>query len=143
VAKKKNTKAVKQTAKPASKGKEPVKTPVKKVRGGLISFLVIFIFFHAIFAAVLLLGTMKAGETASAPWVLPLLTLVALADIVAAFGIWYWKKWGIYLFAATCVAQAAVHLMMTAALLVVFYDLLPLAILAYVITLQSKMALFE
>jgi hypothetical protein len=144
VAKKKKNQAVKHPAKPVSNAKGSTKKQVKtKKRGALLAFLIIVIFLHSVFATLLARSTLKAEYAGSTSWVLPVLALVSLAGIVAAVGMWYWKKWGITLYAVTCVVQAAIHLMLTGSLMVVFYDLLPVAILAYVVTLQSKMNLFE
>jgi hypothetical protein len=122
--------------------KGPSKKPAHKERGTLLSILIVLIGLHGVLGAYIGYATMKT-EYAKAPWVLPVLTLVSVAAIVAAVAIWYWKQWGIYLYALVCIAQAAVHLMLTGDLFVVFYDILPVAILAYVINLQSKQKLFE
>jgi hypothetical protein len=131
---------IKPTSNPSTKG--PVKKAAHKVRGTLLSVLIVLIGIHGILGAYIGYTTLKT-EYAKAPWVLPVLTLVSVAAIVAAVAIWYWKQWGITLYAVVCIIQAAVHLMMTGSLMVVFYDILPVAILAYVINLQSKSKLFE
>ena len=122
--------------------KQPNKT-ARKERGGWLSFILALILLHSIFATVLAFSYRKAAYSGSTSWVLPVLTLCSLAGIVAAVGMWYWKKWGIYLYAAISVVQAVVHILLTGSTLVVFYDLIPVAILGYVITLQSKNDLFE
>ena len=128
--------------KTVSNVKGPVKKTFHRERGTLLSILIVLIGLHGMLGAYIGYATMKA-EYAKAPWVLPVLTLVSVAAIVAAVAIWYWKQWGIYLYAIVCIAQAAVHLMVTGDLFIVFYDILPVAILAYVINLQSKRKLFE
>lgn len=115
---------------------------VNKERGTVLSVLLVLIFLHAVLATAVAYSTLKA-EYAATSWVLPLMGLVSLADIVAAVGMWYWKKWAITLYAVTRVIATVIHLMLTGSLLVVFYDLLPVAILVYVIDLQSKRKLFE
>jgi hypothetical protein len=130
------------TTKPAPNVKGPAKKPLHKERGTLLSILIVLIGLHGILGAYIGYATMKA-EYAKSPWVLPVLTLVSVAAVVAAVAIWYWKQWGIYLYAVVCIAQAAVHLVVTGDLFIVFYDILPVAILAYVINLQSKRKLFE
>ena len=131
-------------AKPASNSnaKGSAKKQVHKERGTILTILLVLILVHAILVAYVGYTSLK-DEYVKTTWVLPLLTVVALADIVAAAAMWYWKQWGITLYAITCIIQAAVHLMLTGSLLVVFYDILPVAILAYVINLQSKRKLFE
>jgi hypothetical protein len=115
---------------------------VNKERGTVLSVLLVLIFLHAVLATAVAYSTLKE-EYAATSWVLPLMGLVSLADIVAAVGMWYWKKWAITLYAVTRVIATVIHLMLTGSLLVVFYDLLPVAILVYVIDLQSKRKLFE
>ena len=58
---------------------------------------------------------------------------LAIADIVAAVAIWYWKKWGLRLYAISTVIGIAAGLILTASQLVVFHDIIPLAVLGYVI----------
>ena len=142
MAKSKNNKAASQPGKSRSKAKGPSKKQVRKERGTLLTVLLVIVFLHALLATYLGYTSLKE-EYVRTSWVLPLLTLTSIAGIVAAVGMWYWKQWGIYLYAITCVVQAAVHLMLTGSLMVVFYDLLPLSILAYVISLQSKQKLFD
>jgi hypothetical protein len=144
MAKKKHNQQQKKsnTAKPASSVKGPTKKAVHKQRGTLLSVLIVLIGLHGILGAYVGYVSLKT-EYVKAPWALALLTLVSVAALVAAVAIWYWKQWGITLYAVVCIVQAAVHLALTGSLLVVFYDILPVAILAYVINLQSKTKLFE
>ncbi len=128
-------------AKPASNVKGQSKKPVHKERGTLLSVLFVLIGLHGVLGAYVGYASMKS-EYVNTTWVLPVLILVSVAAIVSAVAMWYWKQWGIYLYAIVCIAQAAVHLMLTGSMLVVFYDILPVAILAYVINLQSKRHLF-
>jgi hypothetical protein len=130
------------STKPAPNAKGPAKRPVKKERGTLLSIFIVLIGLHGVLGAYIGYATLKS-EYVQAPWVLPVLTLVSVAAVVSAVAMWYWKQWGIYLYAIVCIAQAAVHLMLTGSLMVVFYDILPVAILGYVINLQSKRQLFE
>ena len=132
-----------KTAKQASKSKGTAKQHARQERGGWLSFILALILLHSIFATVMAFSYRKAAYSGSTSWVLPVLTLCSIAGIIAAIGMWYWKKWGIYLYAAISVVQAVVHILLTGSTLVVFYDLIPVAILGYVITLQSKSDLFE
>jgi hypothetical protein len=150
VAKSKRAKAANKPAKPASKSSKPAsktggaaKRPAKKERGALLSFLIGLILLHGILASYLAFSSLKEVYRDSTSWILIVLALISLADIVAAFAMWRWKKWGIVLYAATKVVAAVIHLMLTGSLLVVFYDLLPVVFLGYVINLQSKRNLFE
>ena len=140
--KKHNQQKKSNPAKQASNVKGPAKKSFHKERGTLLSVLIILVGLHAVLATYLGYTSLK-DEFVRTSWVLPVLTLVSIAAIVAAVAMWYWKQWGITLYAVVCIIQAAVHLMLTGSLMVVFYDILPVAVLAYVINLQSKRKLFE
>jgi hypothetical protein len=142
MANKKKSKPANKSAKPVSKAKGSSKQPVKKVRGGGLTIMLVLIFLHSILATAVAYSTLKAAYL-STSWVLPVIVLISLAGIVAAVAMWYWKQWGIYLYVAISVIGAVIHILLTGSTMVVFYDLIPVAILGYVITLQSKNHLFE
>ncbi len=143
MANKKKSKTANKSAKPVSKAQASSKQPAKKVRGGGLTILLILIFLHSLLATAIAFSYLKAEYVGSTSWILPLFSLISVAGIVAAVGMWYWKKWGIYLYAAISVIGAVIHILLTGSTMVVFYDLIPVAILGYVITLQSKNNLFE
>lgn len=144
MAKKKHNQQQKKSnvTKPVSNGKGPAKKPVRKERGTLLTVLIALILVHAVVAAYVGYSSLQQ-DYVSKPWVLLVLVLTSLACIAAAVAMWYWKLWGIYVYAFACVVQASVHLAMTGSMLVVFYDLLPLSIVAYTISLQDKKKLFS
>jgi hypothetical protein len=77
---------------------------------------------------------LRAAQYQSAlVWVVPTLFALAIADIVAVIGIWYWKRWGLVLYAVSIAASIAVGLIVTAAQLVVFTVIIPFVILGYLI----------
>jgi hypothetical protein len=143
VAKTKRAKPATKPSKPASKTGGAAKRPARKERGALLSFLIVLVMLHGILAAYLAFSSLKEEYRNSTTWILIVLGLISLADILAAIAMWRWKKWGIALYGVTRAAATVVHLMLTGSLLVVFYDLLPVAFLGYVINLQSKRNLFE
>jgi hypothetical protein len=92
--------------------------------------------------ATLLVWYLRAGQQAPArPWILPALVLLSLADIVAAIGVWNWKRWGVRLYVLSTVIGIAIGLLVTASQLIVFHDIIPLAILGYLI--KDKWAYFD
>jgi len=141
----KSKQAVKSSypAKPASKKPGQANKQVTKKRGGLLSFLLVVILVHGILAAFLAYTNLKDIYIESRPWILAGLTLAAVADIVAAVGMWYWKKWGITLYLVASIVQATIHLLLTGSLSIAIFDFVPVAILGYVINLQNKRKLFE
>jgi len=111
--------------------------PVKKVHGALLTIVLIIMAVHGIFAAYLY--SSAAPET-QRQWVISLMVFHSLADIVAAVGIFYWKKWALYLYAASTIAALVAGLVSVGAWST-FYMVLPLVILGWI--LRSKMQYFD
>jgi hypothetical protein len=109
------------------------KEPVHKDRGCLLSGWVIFIMLHGILASLLILYLRQQQNDPSPTWVLVTLFVLAMADIVAAIAMWYWKRWGLMLYAISTVIGIAIGLVLTRSQLWIFHDILPLVILGYLI----------
>jgi len=106
---------------------------VAKERGSWLSLWLILILLHGIFASGLIWYLRSQRSDPSPSWVLGILFLLAIADIVAAIAVWYWKKWGLRLYAISTVVGIVIGLVLTASQLVVFHDIIPLAILGYLV----------
>lgn len=132
-----------QQSKSSAKGKGAPKKTVNKRRGGLLSFLIILMGVHAVSAAFLCFNYLKQDYIGQRTWILVGLTLIALADIVAAVGLWLWKQWGMYVYIIATAALAAISIVLTGNVWVSLYQFIPVAILGYVINLQNKQKLFE
>ena len=132
----------KQTTTAKQSNRQPNK-PVKKERGVLLSVIFIFIGLHGLLGVYLGRLTLKQEYLTQTNWVLPLLILAGLLTIIAAIGMWQWKKWGIYLYVITQIMAMIAHLVLTGSLYVVFYDAIPLLILGYVLNEHNRLSLFE
>ncbi len=130
-------------SKSTAKAKGPAQKQVKKRRGGFLSFLIILMGVHAVFATYLSYTYLKQDYVGQRSWILVVLVLSSLADIVAAVGLWLWKQWGIYLYIIATAALAAISIIVTGNVWVSLYQFIPVAILGYVISLQNKQKLFE
>lgn len=128
--------------KSSSTSKGQPKKPVRKQRGTLLTILLVVILLHSILASYLAYITLKEDYIGFANWIIVSLVLVTLGNLVAAIGMWFWKKWAVYLYGAMAVLAGVVHLVLTGSTMVLFYDLIPVAILGYVISIQSKRSLF-
>ena len=115
------------------KTKHNHKQPTIKERGGWLSAWLILIIAHSIFAAFLILHLRAQQNIPSSPWFWLLLLALAVADIVAAIAIWNWKRWGFVLYAISTVVSIVVGLVLTGSQLIVFHDIIPLAILGYLL----------
>ena len=108
-----------------------------KERGTILTILLIIMAIHGIFAAYLY---STGAPEVQRPWIIGMMVVHSLADIAAAVGIWYWKKWGLYVYAASTVL-ALVAGLISVGIWSVFYMVLPLAIIGWV--LRSKWSYFE
>ena len=105
--------------------------PQAKERGTWLSIWLIIIMVHGIIATILVLYLRQQEHITRFPWALPALLALSLVDIVAGIGAWYWKKWGLTLYAVSTVVGIVVGLIVTASQLIVFHDIIPLVILGF------------
>ena len=73
--------------------------------------------------------SMPSEETTLA---LVLLTLTALASVIAGIAMWNWKRWGLYLYVGASLALAGVVLLKTISLLMMFGAALPMIVVIYI-----------
>lgn len=114
-----------------------------KERGTWLSILLILIMIHGAFATYLVLDLLKQQYAPSRPIIIASLIFISVAAIISAIAIWFWKKWGLYLYVIATIVGMATHLVMTGSLLVLFYDIIPPAILAYLLNSHNRWRYFE
>lgn len=102
-------------------------------RGCLLTGMLVLIALHGVGAAYLIFYLRADRDPGALAWMAPVLFALAIADIVAAVAIWYWKKWGLRLYTISTAIGIAAGLILTASQLVVFHDIIPLAVLGYII----------
>jgi Na+/glutamate symporter len=112
---------------------------VKKEHGTLLMIALVIIAIHGIIAAYLY-STLSTAPEIQRPWIISMMVIHFLANIVAAIGIYYWKKWSLYVYAASAVL-ALVAGLISVGIWSMFYLILPLVILGWV--LRSKWGYFE
>jgi Zn-dependent protease with chaperone function len=110
-----------------------------KERGCWLSGWLILMILHGVLSSALIYYQATLPGANSPGW-LGVLFLVAIADIVAAIGIWYWQRWGLILYAIATVVSIIVGLILTRTQLWVFHEIIPLAILGYLV--KDKWAYF-
>jgi uncharacterized membrane protein (DUF2068 family) len=102
-------------------------------RGCLLTGMLVLIAVHGVGAAYLIFQLRADRDPGALAWTAPVLLALAISDIVAAVAIWYWKKWGLKLYSISTAIGIAAGLILTASQLVVFHDIIPLAVLGYLI----------
>jgi hypothetical protein len=87
-------------------------------------------------------NNLLTGAALPPTWFILSIVGAAIADIVAAFALWRWKKWGLTLYLiATSVAIVLGILATGAAMMWSFSRLLPFIIVGYIV--RSKWEYFE
>ncbi|MFN2196083.1 MAG: hypothetical protein ACK2UW_08175 [Anaerolineales bacterium] len=120
--------------------KAPAKKHAKhKERGTLLVILLVVMALHGIIAAFAYYSMINNPAT-DRNLVVALMVIHSLANVIAAVGIWYWKKWALYLYAASTVL-ALIAGLISVGIWSVFYMVLPLAIVGWV--LRTKWSYFE
>jgi hypothetical protein len=115
--------------------------PVEKERGTWLSLWLILIMVHGVFAAFLVWYLRVQQGESSPAWILAILFALAIGRIVGAAAAWFWKKWGLWLYAISVAAGIVVGLVLTRTQLIVFHDVIPLVILGYLI--RDKRSYFD
>jgi hypothetical protein len=64
---------------------------------------------------------------------LVLFGLSAVASVIAGIAMWYWKRWGIYLYAIATLVLGGVVLLKTMSLMMMFGAILPMFIVIYIL----------
>lgn len=125
-------------AQPKSKQGKKTKAQVKE-RGIWLQIILVVMAIHGIFAAYFYYTVRTQEPYLDRPMILTLMVIHSLANVVAVIGIWFWKKWALYVYAGSTILALVVGLLSIGAWSV-FYMVLPLAILGYV--LRSKWGYF-
>jgi len=120
--------------------KSTAKKRQQKIRGFWVSFFLVLMIVQGIVATILFDMYRTQSSTLDRPVVLGLMIVHSIANVVAAVGIWYWKKWALYLYAASTILAIILGLI-TVGMWSLFSLVLPFVILAWL--LQEKWDYFE
>jgi lysylphosphatidylglycerol synthetase-like protein (DUF2156 family) len=115
-----------------SKSKSKGKQSQRKERGIWLNLILVVMVIHGIFAAYIYYVGRTESSALDRPWILTLMVIHFIANVVAAVGIWFWKKWALYVYAASTVLALVVGLI-SVGIWSVFYMVLPLAIVGWVL----------
>ncbi len=122
----------------SEKQPEKDKKKVHHQRGcGLTGFLILVIIL-GVGRSLLYYYLLKQDYERDLVWVLPVLFILSLATLISGIGMWKWKRWGIYLYTGSALVSIAAGLILTGSIFVVFYELLPVAILGSILGKTSK-----
>jgi hypothetical protein len=135
------SKSSKNTKSSKNNQKKPQSKP-RKTRGTWLTIALIVIVLHGLAAAVYYAASKVDSAYMDRPWLISLMVVHFLANVLAAVGIWYWKKWGVYIYIGSTILAVIVGLITTGLGMVsIFYFALPLVIVGWL--LRTKWDYFE
>jgi hypothetical protein len=114
----------------------------KKERGGWLTAALVLIIIRNTVVAIWIFTLGKNDNVTTGTLMTALLVLVALTDVISGIGMWYWKKWGLYLFGISTIVGIVLHTLVLGPF-VIFHDVVGPAILGYIMTSQNKYRFFE
>jgi len=114
------------------------KKPVRKERGFWLTLALVLMVVTGLVAAYFY--NAAKDPSVERVWILSAMVIANLLDVAAAVGIWFWKKWGLYVYAVASIL-ALVAGLVSVGMLASFYLVMPVAIVGWL--LRTKWSYFE
>lgn len=120
----------KQGSKQGSKPTAKQTQPTHKKRGTMLTVALALILVDAVLTAIMLVSYRKENiDQAQLPIFLGLAVLFGIAGVVGAAGMWFWKRWAVYLYLVSVAGAVAVGLVIYASPYAAFHAVIPLLLL--------------
>lgn len=116
--------------------KQTKQAPARKERNTLLTIALAIVLLHGLLMFAIFWTVRPEAErtwTNIAVW---LMIFSSIGDVVAAAAMWYWKRWGIYLYGVAAVAAAIVAVMASGDPFLLFGALLPAIVVLYIVAMQ-------
>ncbi len=110
----------------------------KPERGCLLTGAIILVGISGVVALITALGENGFKTTGMPGWFIAAAAVAAIADIIAAVGLWSWKKWAYYLYLAATIVSIILGLLATGSALFAFSRIIPFAIVGYIVLPKWK-----
>jgi len=120
-------------AKGTKQGTKQANKPVSKRRSTLLTAALIIVILHGIVMAVVYWTVLPDAQRTVGNIALLGMFGAAAASVVAGVAMWYWKRWGIYLYGAAAVLEAVIALLASGSIFLLFGALLPAIIVLYIV----------
>lgn len=113
---------------------------IHKERGFWVALFLVLMILHGILLTYLFYQYRTSASVIDRPIILTLMIVHSLANIAAAVGIWFWKRWGLYVYAGSTLLALVVGII-SVGMWSTFSIILPFVILLWL--LQEKLPYFE
>jgi hypothetical protein len=118
--------------------KQTKQLPARKRRNTLLTIALVIVLLHGILMTAIFWTVRPDVERNLGNVAVWIMLLSSVADVVAAIAMWYWKRWGIYLYGVAAIGAAIVAVMASGDLFLLFGALLPAIIVLYIVTMQRE-----
>ncbi len=105
----------------------------KPERGCALAGAIILVGISGLLSLVVALGENGFRTTGMPNWFIAAAAVAAIADIVAAVGLWGWKKWAYYLYLAATLLAIVLGLLATGSAMFAFSRIILFAIVGYIV----------
>mgnify|MGYP001290674392 CR=1 FL=1 len=116
--------------------KQTKQLSARKRRNTLLTIALVIVLLHGILMTAIFWTVRPDVERNLGNVAVWIMLLSSVADVVAAIAMWYWKRWGIYLYGVAAIGAAIVAVMASGDLFLLFGALLPAIIVLYIVTMQ-------
>jgi hypothetical protein len=112
----------------------------KQRHGCLTAWLVLVIVINTLVALVYLFGSSAVASAlpSSRSWVIPVLAVLAVANVAFAVALFLWKRWGFYGFVATSIVAFALNIALGVNVAQALFGLAGVAVLYGVLQIGSQ-----
>jgi hypothetical protein len=114
------------------KVQKPQKTTRNKSKppklGKTLKIWLILLFIQNALGVVLFLDLINRPADPAGPYLLAGLFFFSVIQLAGVFAIWFRPAWGFYAYAGAVIGTTSIGLVLTGSILIVFYELLPVAI---------------
>jgi hypothetical protein len=118
--------------------KQTKQLSARKRRNTLLTIALVIVLLHGILMTAIFWTVRPDVERNLGNVAVWIMLLSSVADVVAAIAMWYWKRWGIYLYGVAAIGAAIVAVMASGDLFLLFGALLPAIIVLYIVTMQRE-----
>jgi hypothetical protein len=125
-----------------SKTKEHGKTVSKPKHGAVWGTWLVLLMLHGVGAIWLAYVSQNPEYADNRNLIVTSLVIAAFLQVIGVIGLWFWKKWGLYLYMAVVFIQMAAHMVLTTSVFVGFYDAIPLLITGYILNYKKLLQYF-
>jgi hypothetical protein len=112
---------------------------IQKKHGALLTIVLIIMGLHG-FVSTYIYLTLNTAPEVQRPWIISMMVLHFILNIAAAVLIYFWKKWGIYIYVASTIL-AVIAGLLAIGIWSIWYMVFPLIILGWL--LRTKWSYFS